>query len=141
MKPACLETYVTLCVYSNKHADLETRIFALTGLKASRTSKNSAGLPSWLKLPAGFTPPKYGWFFTSKNRVKARDVVAHLNWMLRQGKKRGWLKKISRAGYKTRLSCYWVSNGQGGGPMLPPDVTRKLSANEVDLEFDFYSQP
>ena len=37
------------------------------------------------------------------------------------------------------ISCYWVSAFGHGGPVLSPDIMKRLAAFGLGVSFDFYS--
>ena len=132
MKVACIETHATLCIYSDVEPQLAQLVRSLTKLEATRVVENEQ------KAFAGFSVPKYGWFFGSKGKISSLEVSDHIRWILKQIPDSKALATLQQRGCKTRLLCYWVSNGEGGGPVLDKDLLMLVAQHSVDVEFDVY---
>jgi hypothetical protein len=131
MKSATQKTYATLCVYSDIEPRLAEVMKALTGLTASRTVENKQ--PSF----AGVSIRKYGWFLTSKEVLDSLDLADHVRWICKQIERPEAVAGI-REKYDVRLSCFWSSDGGGGGPVIPGELLVELARLGLDLEFDIY---
>jgi len=107
MKTACIDTHATLCIYSNDEPQLSQLVLSLTKLEPSRTVENEQ------KAFAGFPIPKYGWFFSSKGKISSLDLSDHIRWILEKISDPRALPALQERGCKTKLLCYWVSNGEG----------------------------
>ena len=62
MKIACIETHATLCIYSGDEPQLTHLVRSLTKLEPTRVVENEK------KAFAGFSIPKFGWFFSSESK-------------------------------------------------------------------------
>ena len=131
MKPATQRTYATLCVYSDTEPRLAELIKELTGLMASRTVENKQ------HSFAGMSIRKYGWFLTSKDVVDSLDLADHVRWICKHVGKPDVIATM-RGKYDVRLSCFWSSDGGGGGPVLPRELLGELGRLGLDLELDLY---
>lgn len=134
MKVACIETHATLCIYSDDEPRLTELVRSLTKLEPTRTVENEQ------KAFAGFAIPKYGWFFASKGKVSSLDVSEHIRWILGKIADPKALSTLQQRGCKAKVMCYWVSSGEGGGPVLDKDLLMLLAQHAVDVEFDVYCE-
>jgi hypothetical protein len=131
MKVACIETYATLCIYSDDESDLSERVFAITRLKPSRVKENKQS------TFAGFKIPRHAWFLTSQDMVSSLDIADHIQWMLERIKGDS-VNKLRELGCQIKITCYWVSNGTGGGPVLNAPLLSAIADAHLDIEFDIY---
>ena len=132
MKPSCIRTYATLCIYSDTEKNLASLVFRLTGLRPSRVVANDR------RSFKGHVIPRYGWFLSSQEDVFSLDVSEHISWILRQMEGGTDLGGLADAGCRVRISCLWESEGLGGGPALDQSLLRRLADQSIDLEFDIY---
>lgn len=132
MKIACIETHATLCIYSDNEPQLAQLVRSLTKLEPTRVVENER------KAFAGFSIPKYGWFFSSKGKVSSLEVSDHIRWILEQIPDPRALAMLQQRGCRLDLLCYWVSSGNGGGPVLDKDLIMLLAQHSVDVGFDVY---
>lgn len=129
----CYRTYATLRIYPNEiHPDEITRILgvkpSLFQIKGEKTSS--------LSVP---TCSVNGWFLTSKEQVKSRDVRRHIDFVIEKvlAKKEDILKLQSQE-VEMDLSCYWSSTQGQGGPTLSPKQMKALAELHIDVWFDIY---
>lgn len=137
MKLATKETYATLCIYSRSDASIADTIRKSFSLEPSRLVVNNSP-PRWLKRPRGMPVFKYAWFLSSKRQVRSRDVERHIQWLLDQLGEKFRGRSLERLGYVAKISCYWSSEGAGGGPVLSVALLRRVASSELPLEFDVY---
>jgi hypothetical protein len=133
--PTCFVTYADLRIY---HDDLDPdRITGLLGIE-----------PSWAQVkgraytkPNGreFTPPIGGWFLSTKGVVGSRDVRRHVDWILdRLAGKDEILKRFQAEGHQMSVFCLWQSVHGHGGPILSPEIMRRLGEMELEIGFDIF---
>jgi hypothetical protein len=132
MKVACIETHATLCIYSDDEPQLERLVQSLTKLEATKVVENER------KVVAGFQIPKYGWFFASKEQISSLEASDHIRWILEKIADPKALSTLRQRGCKTKMMCYWVSSGEGGGPVLDEGLIMLLAQHSIDVEFDIY---
>jgi|688.fasta_scaffold734649_1 hypothetical protein len=131
MKIACQGTYATLCVYSDSDPQLARVLQEVAGLTASRTVENK------LQSFGGFKLRRYGWFLTSKDQLDSLDVADHIWWICKKIKQPEAIASLVPK-YDISLSCFWSSDGGGGGPVLPKNLLSELGRIGIDLDFDLY---
>ena len=131
MKIACQQTYATLCVHSDTEPRLSEVMKEIAGLTASRTVENK------LRSFGGFPIPRYGWFLTSKEEVDSLDVADHIYWLCQKIEDPAVMVGLSSK-YDISLSCFWSSDGGGGGPVIPKKLLSELAQLGIDLDFDIY---
>jgi hypothetical protein len=126
--PTCERTFATIRVLGVPPSEV-SRI-----LKLEPTSSQSASND----------PPRrqHGWFLSSKESVNSRDVRRHLDWCLdRLVSGREALYELRQAGASVDISCYWLSAGGHGGPILSASQALRLAELNLDCGFDVYFTP
>jgi hypothetical protein len=101
------------------------------GLTASRTVENKQPSFGWIPVR------KYGWFLTSRDALDSLDVADHVRWICRKIAKPEVIAGMREKG-DVRLSCFWSSDGGGGGPVIPKELSAELAQLGLDLNFDLY---
>jgi hypothetical protein len=129
--PTCKATYATLCIY---HDDLEPdNVSSRLGVTPSKSQKKGQALGVTRVARVG------AWFLKSENHVISKDVRRHVDWILDQlAGNEDQLLKLQGEGYKTLVSCYWLSVGHGG-PELDPEIMQRLVSLRLTIFFDVYS--
>lgn len=131
MKIACQNTYATLCVYSDSEPGLANVMKEIAGLTASRTVENK------LQSFGGFKLRRYGWFLTSKDQLDSLDLADHIRWICEKIKQPEAMASLALK-YDISLSCFWSSDGGGGGPILSKILLGDVARIGIDLDFDLY---
>jgi hypothetical protein len=79
-----------------------------------------------------------GWFLSTKERVDAKDVRRHLDWLL--GTLIGHRDKVlalqAMPDVSMDVSCYWLSKSGHSGPKLSPKQMRSLSELNLEIWFE-----
>ena len=129
--PTCVETYSTLCVFSDDIAPDEiTKLLQIEPAHAFRKGdSHSRG-----KLQRKTN----GWFLSTRKLSSSKDTRRHIDLILAalDGKVDS-VRKLQLKGCKFSISSYWVSIGQGG-PWLMPHQMIKLGALGIDVWWDVY---
>lgn len=129
--PTCLETHVTLRVFSKTLTPS-----AIThALKVQPSDSFSMGQPYGKKE---LLRRETGWLLSSKNTVKSRDTRRHVAWILEQlREKQASVQTPMQMGAEIDLSCYYVSVGQGG-PTMCAEQMSELGKLGLDVCWDIY---
>lgn len=128
--PTCLETYASLRIYSHSMSPTEiTKV-----LKVAPTRQFAMG-ESHSK---GLARKYHGWVLCTQNQVTSRDTRRHVDWILSRIADKGWeLDELRAQGAEMDISCLWVSIGQGG-PILSPPQMKSLAQLSLDIWWDVY---
>lgn len=79
----------------------------------------------------------HGWFFSSRGRLRSRDVQRHLDWLLdRLEPHAGVLRRLRTSGCRMEVACFWESAWEHGGPSLSPATMRRLADLGLEVRFD-----
>ena len=80
-----------------------------------------------------------GWFLSSEEHVKSKDVRHHLDWLLAKLEPNAEaLRELqSRPGVRTSINCPWWSQYGDGGPTLWPEQMQALANLNLELSFEF----
>lgn len=129
--PTCLETHVTLRVFSKTLTPN-----AIThALNVEPSDSFSQGEPYGKK---GLLRRESGWLLTSKDAVKSRDTRRHIAWILDQFKEKiASIQQLIQSGAEIDLNCYYVSGGQGG-PTMSAEQMSALGTLGLDVCWDIY---
>jgi hypothetical protein len=87
-----------------------------------------------------FSPPRYFWRSSSKDKIDSNELQDHVAWLLSQVKPGRSIREISDHGGSAFLTCFWAGNGRGGGPTLSSSLMRTIASHDVELQFDFYTE-
>ena len=131
----CAKTYAGLRIY---HDDLDPeRITGLLGIEPSQIQIR--GRVYTTSIGQEFTPQLGGWFLSTKGIIASRDVRRHVAWILdRFAGKDQILRSLQAEGYRMDIFCYWLSADGHGGPILSPEIMRRLGELELEVGFDIY---
>ena len=79
------------------------------------------------------------WFLETEDQVQSKDVRRHIDWLLNQldGKSEA-VQQLQAAGCEMTISCFWVSALGHGGPMLSPEMMKRLADFGLGIDFDIY---
>jgi hypothetical protein len=129
--PTCVETYSTLCVFSDDIApDETTRLLQIEPTRAFR--KGDSHARGKLQRKAN------GWFYTTRKLSSSKDTRRHIDLILAALDGRvDAVRELSLKGCKINITSYWVSIGQGG-PWLMPQQMLKLGALGISVWWDVY---
>jgi hypothetical protein len=80
-----------------------------------------------------------GWFLSSEDRVRSKDLRTHLNWLLGVLlEKQEELKSLQDTfGVKMYVYCPWWAHFSSGGPTLWPEQMLLLANLNLECSFDF----
>ncbi len=126
---SCDRTYVTLCFY---HEELDpgsiTKLFLI---EPTWTCEKNEQKKRKIK--------KNGWFFSTQDLIESRDVNRHLRFLFDTFKnKEAEFDSLKDDGWTTRTSCFWVSTGRDGGPILDYRTMKRISMFKSDIHFDIW---
>lgn len=124
---SCARTYVTLSFYHDKfYSDEVTKILTIN---PTRTSEKN----EFKKINQN------GWFFSTQDMVKSRDVRRHLRFLLNTFKnKENEFNSLRNDGWSSRVYCFWESTEGNGGPIIDHWTMKLLSQFELDIHFDVW---
>jgi hypothetical protein len=124
-------TCATLCIYLGEmHPNAATELLGTQPSKIVAVGEhgrvNRLGLAPIGKIN--------GWFLSSEDSVKSKDLRRHLDWLVAKLRpSRDGLGKLQlKEGVQMYVSCPWWSRSGGGGPSLWPEQMRGLA--ELNLE-------
>jgi hypothetical protein len=122
--PTCVETYSTLCVFSDSVAP--AAITTELGIPPTETfKKGESHSKGRLQRKAN------GWFYSTEGLLQSKDTRRHID-----SKERA-IETLRQKGCKMDISSYWVSIGQGG-PALWPCQMIKLGNFGIEIWWDIY---
>ena len=131
--PTCAKTYATFRVYHDS-ADPQA-ITTILGIAPTRSWRQ--GDSHGTKRVAIF--PCSGWLLSSEHAVTSHDSLRHLEWLLVSIEQhRAELHALREQGHRMDISCYWLSESGHGGPMLTPEIMRRLGDLAIPVWFDVY---
>jgi hypothetical protein len=130
--PTCSRTHATLCIYLSDHSNANELTEKL-GIQPSRTQvKGQVRNDRVRNWPIA-------WFLESKEIVASKEVRRHIDWLLEQLKdKSEVIKELQANGAEIHLSCFWGSAVGHGGPMLDPEILKKVASLNIGIAFDIY---
>lgn len=128
----CAETYATLLIY---HDALDPDLLSeRLGLMPTRSQKKGDILH-----PHGIRPvpaPIGGWFLSTREILKSKDCRRHIDYLLEKlAGKEDVFRSLRADGYRTIMSCYWLSAHGHGGPMVAAQSLSRMGELGLDLEF------
>jgi hypothetical protein len=134
--PSVERTCAKLCVYSGDiHPNVVTNLLGIepTGHVAvgERGRLNKLG-----RAPVGKIN---GWFLSSEEQVRSKDLRRHLDWLIeRLGVCRDGLRRLQeQKGVRMYVSCPWWPRLGGGGPTLWPEQMQGLAELNLECTIDF----
>ena len=78
------------------------------------------------------------WMITTEDDLVSTDNVEHINHIIEKlNGKEQLFDQLRQSGCETKLSCFWVSTGQGG-PALDRKLMKRLSDLGLDISWDIY---
>ncbi|WP_407659544.1 DUF4279 domain-containing protein [Massilia endophytica] len=129
--PTCEQTYAVLRIFSDSIDP--GAITELLGIQASSCFEKGESQDG-----RGTKRRAHGWFLSSEDAVDSRDTRRHVDWIVsRIGEKSVQLAQLQLGGAEIDISCLWLSKGQGG-PILSPPQIRELARLNVDIWWDVY---
>lgn len=129
--PGCSRTYATLCIYHNTSHFSE--VTKLLKIEPDRTISRGDNLFSGRKADSS------GWFWGTRNKCSSKDLMAHIDWLLKEIKQRKKeIDELSHSGFEMKIMCFWESINGNGGPSLDHNIISLLSEYPFDLYFDIY---
>ncbi len=133
--PTCARTYAGLRIYHD--ALSPDQITDMLGIEPSCTQVKGRAITK--SSGVEFMPPIGGWFLSTKDVVVSRDIRRHVDWILNRlvGTDEA-LRRLQAEGHRTDIFCYWLSADGHGGPMLSPEIMRRLGELELEIGFDIY---
>ena len=143
-----MRTYCSLIISSNTDAQIGVTVQRVLGLVSNEVADTHSPELTTRREKLGrmlgitpAVPPRYFWRFSSKDIVHSSDLGDHIVWLLNQLAPSRSIDDIHEYGSTAFISCFWASNGRGGGPILPPTLMRMLADHGVELQFDVYVEP
>ena len=127
----CKSTFATLRIFSDTVSPAE--VTARLQLDPTDFFKkgDAMGLP-------GRSRKRNGWFLSSESFIKSRDTRRHIDWILASiSKKNDAISSLRAGGLDIDISCIWISSGQGGPVISPPQMSL-LSALNIEIWWDIY---
>ena len=132
----CSCTYATLRIY---HDDLDPgEVTDRLGISPSGSQRKGERNPSRPGRETRY--PISGWFLATEHEIDSLDSRRHIDWLLDhlEGKDVA-LRELRARGFRTDLSCCWVSKDGHGGPTLMPYQMERLARLGLEFWYDFYS--
>lgn len=127
----CKSTFATLRIFSD--VVLPTDITTRLQLDPTECFKKGDAMGS-----RGTSRKFNGWFLSSESFVNSRDTRRHIDWILAKIKtKTTEILTLHTDGAEIDISCAWVSTGQGGPVISPPQMSL-LSALNIEVWWDVY---
>lgn len=128
--PTCLETYATLRVFSASVS--ATQITEYLALTPSRSFEKGDA------YGAGRLRANSAWMLSSQFAVTSKDTRRHIDWLLVQlAGKADAIDDLRDRGCELDICCIWVSVGQGGPVISPPQMTALVELG-LDVWWDVY---
>ena len=130
--PTCSRTYATLCIYLPDTIN-PTVLTEKFGIEPSRTQikgeVRDGRVRNW----------PTAWFLESTEKVASKEVRRHIDWLLEQMKdKSEVIRGLQAEGSEIYVSCFWESAVGHGGPMLDPEILKKIASLNIGIAFDIY---
>ncbi|MES2071068.1 MAG: DUF4279 domain-containing protein [Pseudomonadota bacterium] len=127
---SCSRCYATLRIYHPTKSPNEVT----ETLKMSPTSQQTVGDSNGKR-----TIRTSGWFLTTRDLVKSRDIRAHIwNLISDVEDKNELLKYLLELGWEMDIFCFWESESGNGGPLLDVSTMSALSCLGLELGFDIW---
>ena len=128
----CSRTHATLCIYLPGQSN-PNEITEKLGIQPSRTQVKgevrNGRVRNW----------PTAWFLESKEKVTSKEVRRHIDWLLEQlDGKSEVIRELQTDGSEIHLSCFWEPAVGDGGPMLDPELIKKLASLNIGIAFDIY---
>src|SRR5689334_16919083 len=128
----CSRTHATLCIYLPGQSN-PNEITEKLGIQPSRTQVKgevrNGRVRNW----------PTAWFLESKEKVTSKEVRRHIDWLLEQlDGKSEVIRELQTDGSEIHLSCFWEPAVGDGGPMLDPELIKKLAPLKIGIAFDIY---
>ena len=129
--PTCEQTYATLRVFSD---DINPHAITLSlGVDPSESFEKGEGRGN-----KGALRKFHGWFLSSEKTVESKDTRRHIDWIISKIRDKSQeLAELQAKGVEIDISCLWLSNGQGG-PILSPPQIKELALFNIDIWWDVY---
>ncbi len=130
--PTCYRTHATLCIYLPETYN-PNELSGKLAINPSRTQVmgevRNGKVKNW----------PTAWFLESTNNVDSKDVRRHIDWLLEQISGRSEIiQQLQAEGSNIHISCFWVSAVGHGGPMLDPDILKRIATLNIGITFDIY---
>jgi hypothetical protein len=127
----CDKTYSSLRVFSDDIAPDEiTNLLQIEPTETFR--KGESHSKGRLQRKAN------GWFYSTKKLSDSKDTRRHIDLILAALDGKGEVvKQLHLKGCKIDINSYWVSTGQGGPWLMPPQMV-KLGALGISVWWDIY---
>lgn len=128
--PTCKETHALLRLFSDRIAPAEiTAILHIDPTDAfAKGERHGKGLVRKFN----------GWFLSSESDVDSKDSRRHIDWLISKIQdKSAELLALQSQGVEMDISCFWLSTGQGG-PILSPPQMRELARLNLDVGWEVY---
>lgn len=134
---SCRKTFATLCLYHPVN-DPST-VAEQLGLTPTRSFRQ--GDVRNARSTVHPTYPVSGWFFSTEESIKSRDLRRHLDYILGRLAHRGpQLSVLRTQGWTTAVNCFWSSIQGHGGPTVSPVQMAGLVALDLELSLDLYRE-
>ena len=130
--PTCSRTWVTLC------------IFLPDTTSADELTQKLGVQPSKIRVKGEFYNGKIrnwptAWFLESAEKLESKDVRRHIDWVLEQVEhKPEVFTQLQGDGAEIHLSCFWGAATGQGGPMLDPQILKRMALLNIGIAFDIY---
>ena len=128
--PTCSWTHATLCIYLPNNGN-PNELTEKLGIQPYRTQvKGEVRNDRVRNWPTA-------WFLESKEKVASKEVRRHIDWLLEQLEgKSEVIRELQTDGSEIHLSCFWGSAVGHGGPMLDPEIIKKIASLNIGIAFD-----
>jgi hypothetical protein len=129
--PTCEETHAVLRIFSN-----EIQPDAITTLLNIMPSESFAKGDT--QGDKGVVRKFNSWFLSSEKIIISKDTRRHIDWLVSKiGDKLIELNELKSKNAEIDISCLWISCGQGG-PVLSPPQMKELGRLNLDVWWDVY---
>ena len=132
--PACERTLAELRIYP----DLASPQSVTAHLGIEPTSLQTAGEALRNSLHRTRLTKLNGWFLSSEQHCRSRDIRHHLDWLLEKllPARDALISLQQWPKVKMGIYCIWWSASGGGGPVLWPQQMRGMADLNLECGFD-----
>lgn len=83
-------------------------------------------------------PFRHNWSLSSRDHVESKNFERHFEWVFSHIPRSKKLKALADKGFRVNVTCFWESNGFGGGPVITARMSKLLHFHNVNLDLDIY---
>ena len=129
--PTCKETHASLRIFSDDVGP--SVITTMLGIAPSKIFAKGDVFGS-----RGAVRKFNGWFLSSEQAVDSKDTRRHIDWIISKIRDKSVeVAELQAKGFDIDITCLWLSTGQGG-PILSPPQMKELARLNVDVWWDVY---